>query len=109
MTALKNRELLYALYRHAWELKEELVLVGKYLNWLKSGPEPGQTYATPERRQKICRGGLVADLQRLLPMDDKGRFRDQHRRDADEVTTALMPLIILTIPKRSATSSLAPT
>ena len=86
MTALKNRELLYALYRHAWELKEELVLVGKYLNWLKSGPEPGQTYATPERRQKICRGGLVADLQRLLPMDDKGRFRDQHRRDADEVS-----------------------
>src|SRR5438876_2364954 len=27
MTALKNRELLFALYRHVWELKEEIVLL----------------------------------------------------------------------------------
>ena len=84
MSALKNRELLFALYRHVWELKEEIVLLRQYLNWLKSGPRSDQTYSTPERRRKIYRGGLVADLQRRLPMDDEGRFRHQPPRQADQ-------------------------
>src|SRR5439155_22518301 len=36
MSALKNRELLHALYRRVWELREEIRLIGKYVSWLKN-------------------------------------------------------------------------
>ncbi|HYT59884.1 MAG TPA: protein O-GlcNAcase [Haliangiales bacterium] len=75
MSALKNRELLYALYRLVWELREETRLMGKYVSWLKAHPPAGQAFVSTENRPGIYRGGLVAQLQRLLPMDEKGRFR----------------------------------
>ena len=75
IAALRNRELLHALYRHVWELKEEAVLLRKYLHWLKAGPGLKQRLASPDHRPKVYRGGLVADLQRFLPMDENGRFR----------------------------------
>ena len=74
IAALRNRELLHALYRHVWELKEEAVLLRKYLHWLKAGPGLKQRLASPDHRPKVYRGGLVADLQRFLPMDENGRF-----------------------------------
>ena len=75
MAGLKNRDLLFALYRHVWELKEEVVLMREYLSWHRTHPH--QTFTSAEHRSKVYRGGLTADLQRLLPMDNEGRF--QHR------------------------------
>ena len=78
MSALKNRELLHALYRRVWELREEIRLIGKYVSWLKTNPPAGQSFVSTDNRPGIYRGGFVAELQRLLPMDGQGRFR--HRR-----------------------------
>ena len=78
MSALKNRELLYALYHLVWELREEIRLIRKYVGWLKTHPRAGQTFVSTDNRPGIYRGGFVAELQRLLPMDGRGRFR--HRR-----------------------------
>ncbi len=74
MTALKNRELLYSLYRYVWELKEEVTLARNYAGWLKTNPGPDAMFASAEHRPKVYRGGLVAELQRLLSMDEDGGF-----------------------------------
>jgi protein O-GlcNAcase/histone acetyltransferase len=74
ITELPNRDLLYALYRHVWELKEEIDLIGRYLTWLESKPGFGATFTSAENRPKTYRGGFVAQLQRLLPMNDAGGF-----------------------------------
>jgi len=77
MSALKNRELLFALYRHAWELREEVRLIGQYVSWLKKNSGAGDGFVSADRRPNIYRGGLVAELQRLLSMDKEGRFYHQ--------------------------------
>jgi protein O-GlcNAcase/histone acetyltransferase len=74
LTALRNRELLYAIYRHVWEVKEEMQLWATYLSWLTSKPGVGESFTSVEHRPKTYRGGLVADLQRLLPMNSAGGF-----------------------------------
>lgn len=71
---IQNRELLYALYRYLWELKEEAALLRAYVHWLRSKPAPGAAFFSAEHRPKIYRGGFVAELQRLLPMEEQGRF-----------------------------------
>jgi protein O-GlcNAcase/histone acetyltransferase len=78
MTELENRELLHAFYRHVWELKEEMHLLLNYLMWLQSMPGLHDAFASTEHRPKTYRGGLVAELQRLLPTDDTGAFN--HRQ-----------------------------
>ena len=75
ISALKNRELLYALYHLVWELREEIRLIRKYVSWLKNNPPAGQRFVSTDNRPGIYRGGFVAELQRLLPMDAQGRFR----------------------------------
>jgi len=80
VSPLKDRELLFALYRHVWDLREEIRLIGRYVGWLKSNPPDGQKFASTDNRPGIYRGGFLADLQRRLPMDERGRFR--HRRSA---------------------------
>ncbi|PYK96541.1 MAG: hypothetical protein DME19_19445 [Verrucomicrobia bacterium] len=75
MTALKNRDLLYALYRHVWELREEVMLLRKYLSWRKAKSGARPRYRDAGYRSGIFRGGLAAQLQRLLPMDEEGCFR----------------------------------
>lgn len=75
MSALKNRELLHALYRLVWELREETRLIRKYVGWLSTQPPAGQRFVSTDNRLGIYRGGFVAGLQRLLPMDGQGRFR----------------------------------
>lgn len=74
VTALDNRDLLYAFYRHLWELKEEIDLLQRYVRWLQSKPKLGDVFVSQEHRPKTYRGGFVAELQRLLPMNDAGGF-----------------------------------
>ena len=74
MSFLENRDLLYAFYRHLWTLKEELHLLQNYLDWLCGKPSLGAVFTSAEHRSRTYRGGFLADLQRLLPMDAQGRF-----------------------------------
>ncbi len=82
MPTLLNRDLFYALLRHAWELNEELQLFRIYLDWLESKPADSKKYFSPHFRTGIYRGGFVATLQRLLPMDSAGAFN--HRLSLTE-------------------------
>ncbi|HRI12500.1 MAG TPA: beta-N-acetylglucosaminidase domain-containing protein [Verrucomicrobiota bacterium] len=90
LTALTNRDLLYSLYRHVWELKEEVSLMLRYLDWLKSNPLPGAAYFSGEHRAGTYRGGLVAELQRLLPMDADGGFNHLVAQPWNEVVQPRM-------------------
>lgn len=78
LTRIEDRALLGALYRHGWELKEEMILLRAYTGWLRTEPRRGAKFVCDEFQPKTYRGGLVAALQHLLPMDEAGRF--QHRR-----------------------------
>jgi hypothetical protein len=75
MTTLNDRELLHTFYRFIWELKEESMLLRRYVAWRKSNPPRKAPFVSSEHRPGIYRGGLMAELQRRLPMDEQGRFR----------------------------------
>ena len=74
VTELNDRDLCYSLYRHLWEIKEESVLLRAYVHWLRAKPKRGEKFSSGEHRPEVYRGGLVAALQRLLPMDESGCF-----------------------------------
>lgn len=72
LTELRDRPLFHALSRRAWELREELDLLDKYITF-KSVPE---NYSLPFRSDvhlpKTYRGGMVSRLQQLLiPQPDE--------------------------------------
>ncbi len=75
LTELRNRDLLYALYRYVWELRTETGLVADHLRWLAAGPAPDAHFAKPDRIANTYRGGLAASVQHLLPMDQEGQAR----------------------------------
>ncbi len=72
MTALEDRELLHAFYRQMWALKEEAHLWLRYLEWRAGTSPAGERFHSPELRPDTYRGGLVAELQRLLEIDAEG-------------------------------------
>jgi hypothetical protein len=74
MTTMENRELLHTFYQFIWELKEESLLLRRYVGWRKSNPSARTAFSSGEHRPGIYRGGLMAELQRMLPMDAQGRF-----------------------------------
>jgi len=74
VTEIGDRDLCYALYRHLWEIKEEAALMQAYVRWRQAKPRRGETFVSGEHRPQVYRGGLVAALQRLLPMNDAGEF-----------------------------------
>lgn len=77
LTRLEDRELLHTVYRLAWELKEEAGLIAGYLEWRATRPAAGAAFHSAEHRPRTYRGGLVADLQRMLPMRPDGGFTPQ--------------------------------
>ena len=74
LTQLKDRELFYAWNRRAWELKEELDLFAVYLQRRRETDNPETGITSPSHLPKTYRGGVVAELQRVLAMDETGRF-----------------------------------
>ena len=82
LTRLENRDLLHTVYRHGWELKEEANLLVAYLRWLQSEPAAEARFFSAEHRPGTYRGGLVAELQRQLPMRRDGSF--DHRLTQEE-------------------------
>lgn len=73
LTELDNRDLLYSLYGYVWEIGHELGYLVRYLSWVKDG-KPGGRFARPDQMANTFRGGLAADIERLLPLDDKGHI-----------------------------------
>ncbi|NOZ39254.1 MAG: hypothetical protein GXP24_03400 [Planctomycetes bacterium] len=71
LTELYDRELFYAWSRRAWDLKEELQLIEGFVAKKKAGEE---TPAVESHLPGTYRGGMIANLQSLLTMDERGRF-----------------------------------
>lgn len=70
LTELIDRELFYAWSRRIWELREELELIRDFVMHKKSG----QGFRSETHLPFTCRGGMVANLQRMLMMHDDGSF-----------------------------------
>lgn len=66
---LRDRPLFYALSRRAWELREELDLLQKYL------ANPSDHFTSDFHQPGTYRGGFVARLQQMLPQEPDGAFR----------------------------------
>ena len=75
LTELRDRELFQAWSRRAWELKEEFQLIDELLTRKKEGADLADGVCSEHHLPGTCRGGLVAKLQRLMPMCDEGQFR----------------------------------
>lgn len=90
MAELLDRPLFHALSRRAWELREELDLLERYVGSMKAGcaPEPGPVFDF--HLPGTYRGGWVARLQQLLEPCGDGRFRPASRPLAPQRSWAAM-------------------
>ncbi|XP_068710020.1 protein O-GlcNAcase-like [Montipora foliosa] len=73
LTETSNRALLYDLYPYVWDVKEVLLLLDTFVNWLstknKRKKQKGQSFFPEDPEPWVFRGGLCGELQRLLPID----------------------------------------
>ncbi len=67
---LRDRKLFYALSRRVWELREELDLLINF----HDRDDAGQPYRSDSHLPGTFRGGIVAQLQRLLTQQSDGSF-----------------------------------
>lgn len=66
VTELRERELAYALYPFAWDLKEEAEVLARY------AVHPGGPFCRPDALANTYRSGILDALQRVLPLDAQG-------------------------------------
>jgi len=64
MTELKHRPLFYALSRRIWELREELDLLERYVEFKSKPGQANSQFGSDFHLPGTYRGGLVARLQR---------------------------------------------
>uniref|UniRef100_A0A182XVC8 protein O-GlcNAcase n=1 Tax=Anopheles stephensi TaxID=30069 RepID=A0A182XVC8_ANOST len=82
-----NKELCYDLFSYVWDIASVLSLLSAFVRWLSLGNFPPninsfnqggynwfskgwkETFMSGDQEPWIFRGGLVADLQRLIPLD----------------------------------------
>nr|CAG4638272.1 EOG090X01OH [Cyclestheria hislopi] len=69
LTYISNRELLYELYPYVWDMRGVVALLNSYVKWLAFNQGCKQAFLTGEQEPWVFRGGLAADLQRLLPLE----------------------------------------
>ncbi|XP_046600715.1 protein O-GlcNAcase isoform X1 [Neodiprion lecontei] len=87
LTYCNNRELLYDLYAYVWDMRGVVSLLNSYIKWLGFGRFPTtmttytqgsytwfsngwkETFMSGDQEPWVFRGGLTADLQRLIPVD----------------------------------------
>ncbi len=72
---LRDRRLFAAWSRRAWELREELDLLEKYVGWHLDPATRDLPFQSDFHQPVTYRGGMVASLQRMLGMDADGVFR----------------------------------
>ncbi|KAG5671983.1 hypothetical protein PVAND_002147 [Polypedilum vanderplanki] len=82
-----NREIAYDLYTYTWEMSAVVSICDSYIRWLELGNFPQnansfiqgnytwfskgwkETFMSGEQEPWIFRGGLIVDIQRLIPID----------------------------------------
>ncbi|XP_072388676.1 protein O-GlcNAcase isoform X2 [Diabrotica undecimpunctata] len=69
MSTCNNRELLYDLYSYIWDMRAVVSLLNSYVKWLGFSKGWKETFMSGEQEPWVFRGGLTADLQRLIPVD----------------------------------------
>ncbi|XP_023245639.1 protein O-GlcNAcase isoform X3 [Copidosoma floridanum] len=87
LSCCRNRELLYDLYSYVWDIRGVISLLNSYVKWLALGRFPAtitaftqgsctwfsngwkETFMSGDQEPWVFRGGLTADLQRLIPVD----------------------------------------
>lgn len=74
ITELVDRELSYTLYRHVWELKEEMDLLHRFVAWQKLPARGRPPMRSIFHQLGTYRGGFAAELQRLLSLNRDGSF-----------------------------------
>jgi protein O-GlcNAcase/histone acetyltransferase len=74
MTELRNRPLFYALSRRIWELREELDLLERCVEFKSKPGKSNAAFPSDSHLPGTYRGGFVARLQRLLKEDAGGGF-----------------------------------
>ncbi|XP_060528600.1 protein O-GlcNAcase isoform X2 [Cylas formicarius] len=69
MSSCNNRELLYDLYSYIWDIRGVISLLNSYVKWLGFSKGWKETFMSGDQEPWVFRGGLTADLQRLIPVD----------------------------------------
>ncbi len=86
MAELRHRPLFYALSRRIWELREELDLLERYVEFKSRGGAADAACRSDFHLPVTYRGGMVPRLQRLLVQQPDGTFepacRDERTRAA---------------------------
>ena len=72
MTELRERPLFYALSRRAWELREELDLIDRYVEFKSQPANALVPFGSDFHLPGTYRGGMVPRLQRLLVQQPDG-------------------------------------
>jgi protein O-GlcNAcase/histone acetyltransferase len=81
MTELRHRPLFYALSRRVWELREELDLLERYVEFKSRGGPPGVGCRSDCHLPATYRGGLVSRLQHLLVQQPNGTLAPPNPND----------------------------
>ncbi|XP_029850217.3 protein O-GlcNAcase isoform X1 [Ixodes scapularis] len=88
LTFVPNRSLFYDLYPYIWDIKGVISLLNSYVKWIALGDVPcsstsafappsftwfskgyKEAFVSGEQEPWLFRGGLTAELQRLLPLE----------------------------------------
>ncbi len=85
-TELRDRPLFHALSRRVWELREELDLLERYVDFKSLHPLPGSRFDSDFHLPGTYRGGMVARLQRLLRNQPDGNFSPSHSTEANGIS-----------------------
>jgi protein O-GlcNAcase / histone acetyltransferase len=72
---LNQRSLFYALSRRVWEMREELDLLVRYLDFASVGQNRPRPFTSDYHRPQTFRGGWLARLQQGLLLQADGSFR----------------------------------
>ncbi|XP_044271057.1 protein O-GlcNAcase isoform X2 [Tribolium madens] len=69
LSSCNNREILYDLYSYVWDIRGVISLLNSYVKWLGFSKGWKETFMSGDQEPWVFRGGLTADLQRLIPVD----------------------------------------
>lgn len=82
LAELEDRPLFYALSRRVWELREELELLLRWVEWRTAQPPATKPFRSDFHLPGTYRGGLAARLQDLLVPQADGTFLPAAPRSA---------------------------
>lgn len=86
MTELRHRPLFHALSRRIWELREELDLLDRYIEFQSGRKRRSAGFTSDFHLPGTYRGGLVPLLQRLLAQQPDGTFTPAGAKEISKTT-----------------------